>query len=153
MVLATSLFRKRGPVLSDSHGPGIRTRVLLLTSLVLIIAATTCSSLFIIRNRLRQRAREMLATELQNSLGTFQDLEARSLYALERENALLASLPSLKALTTTSDPATIADGSVDFWKTSGNDLFALTDPDGAVLAANAQGIDSNFLNRISRTKD
>ena len=132
-------------MLSDSHGPGVRTRVLLLISLVLIIAATTCSSLFIIRNRLRQRAREILASELQNSVGTFQDLEARRLSALERENALLASLPSLKALMTTSDSRTIADGAVDFWKTGGNDLFALADPDGTVLAADAQEVDSSVL--------
>lgn len=134
-------------MLSDSHGPGVRTRVLLLISLVLIIAATTCSSLFIIRNRLRQRAREILASELQNSVGTFQDLEARRLSALERENALLASLPSLKALMTTSDSRTIADGAVDFWKTGGNDLFALADPDGTVLAADAQEVDSSVLKR------
>ena len=125
-------------MLSDSHGPGIRTRVLLLASLVFIVAATTCSSLFIIRNRLRQRAREILAPELQNSVATFQDLEARRLTALERENALLASLPSLKALMTTSDARTIADGALDFWKTSGNDLFALADADGTILAANAR---------------
>lgn len=113
-------------MLSDSHGPGVRTRVLLLISLVLIIAATTCSSLFIIRNRLRQRAREILASELQNSVGTFQDLEARRLSALERENALLASLPSLKALMTTSDSRTIADGAVDFWKTG--EMISLRSP-------------------------
>jgi signal transduction histidine kinase len=134
-------------VLSDSHGPGVRTRVLLLTSLVFIIAATTCSSLFIIRNRLRQRAREILASELQNSVGTFQDLEARRLSALERENALLASLPSLKALMTTSDPGTIEDGAIDFWRTSGNDLFALADPDGTVLAADAREVDRKVLRR------
>lgn len=134
-------------MLSHPHGPGIRTRVLLLTSLVLIIAATTCSSLFIIRNRLRQRAREILASELQNSVATFQDLEARRLSSLERENALLASLPSLKALMTTSDARTISDGAIDFWKTSGNDLFALADPDGNIMAADAQEVASETLKR------
>lgn len=147
MVQAINLSRKRDPVFSDHHGPGVRTRVLLLISLVLIIAATTCSSLFIIRNRLRQRVREILAAELQNSVETFQDLEASRLSTLERENALVASLPSLKALMTTSDPGTIEDGAVDFWKTSGNDLFALADPDGNVLAANAQGMDSRTLKK------
>lgn len=132
-------------MLSERPGPGLRTRVLLLTSLVLIIAATTSSSLFIIRNRLQRRVREILATELQNSVETFQDLESRRLATLERENALLASLPSLKALMTTSDPGTIADGAVDFWKTSGNDLFALADADGNLLAANAQEVSSNTL--------
>jgi len=134
-------------VLSNNHGPGVRTRVLLLVSLVLIIAATTYSSLFIIRNRLQQRVREILAAELQNSVATFQDLESRSLSTLERENALLASLPSLKALMTTSDTGTIEDGAVDFWRTSGNDLFALADPDGNVLAADARGINNATLKK------
>jgi signal transduction histidine kinase len=123
-----------------------------LTSLVLIIATTTGSSLFIIRNRLRQRARDILASELQNSVATFQDLESRRLDTLERENALLASLPSLKALMTTSDPRTIADGAVDFWKTSGNDLFALADVDGNVVAANAQDVDGSALKRDLQNK-
>ncbi|RZU42346.1 ATP-binding protein [Edaphobacter modestus] len=134
-------------MLSDRHGPGIRTRVLLLASLILIVAATTCSSLFIIRNKLRQRAREILAQELQNSVATFQDLEARRLTTLERENALLASLPSLKALMTTSDARTIADGALDFWKTSGNDLFALADADGTILAANTVEVEGDVLKR------
>lgn len=138
-----SLSHKSKSVLSDSRG--VRTRFLLLASLLLIVAATTFSSLFIIRSRLQQRAREMLASELQNSVATFQDLEARRLSTLERENALLASLPSLKALMTTSDAATIADGSIDFWRTSGNDLFALAAPDGTILAANARGLDAAIL--------
>lgn len=140
-----SLSPESKTVLNDSRGPGIRTRFLLLASLLLIVAATTLSSLFIIRNRLQQRAREMLATELQSSVATFQDLEARRLSTLERENALLASLPSLKALMTTSDTATIADGSVDFWRTSGNDLFALAASDGTILAANARSVPANVL--------
>jgi len=119
-------------------GPGIRTRVLLLTSLILIIAGTTASSLFIIRSRLRQQVRENLISDLQHSVETFQDLAALRLSALERESALLASLPSLKALMTTNDPRTIADDSVDFWKTSGNDLLGLADADDRVLTANAQ---------------
>jgi signal transduction histidine kinase len=125
---------------SDKRGPGIRTRVLLLTSLVLIVAGTTASSLFIVRSRLQKHVRESLGEDLRHSVETFEDLEARRLSALERENALLARLPSLKALMTTSDPATIADDAVDFWKTSGNDLFALADPDLSILAANARGL-------------
>jgi len=126
----------------EKNGPGIRTRVLLLTSLVLIIAGTTASSLLIVRSRLRQHVRQSLSTDLQHSVETFQDLEARRRSVLERENALLASLPSLKALMTTNDPRTIADDAVDFWKTSGNDLFGLADADGRVLAAEAQDADS-----------
>ncbi len=123
----------------EKHGPGIRTRVLLLTSLVLIIAGTTAASLYIIRSRLRQQVHSNLEADLVHSVETFQDLEAARLAALDRENALMAALPSLKALMTTNDPRTIADVAVDFWKTSGNDLFALADGDHRVQAAYAQG--------------
>ena len=60
----------------ENHAPGIRTRVLLLTSLALIIAGTTSSSLFIIRSQLRRQVLANLETDLGHSVETFQDLEA-----------------------------------------------------------------------------
>jgi len=123
----------------EKQGPGIRTRVLLLTSVVLIIAGTTASSLLIIRSQLGRQVHSTLEADLGHSMETFQDLEAGRLAALERENALMAALPSLKALMTTNDSRTIADDAVDFWKTSGNELFALADGDHRVQAACAQG--------------
>jgi len=126
-------------VFNNKEGPGIRTRVLLLISLVLIIAGTTASSLLIVRSRLQQHVQETLDADLRHSVETFQDLEAHRRTALEQEISLLASLPSLKALMTTSDARTIADDAVDFWKTSGNDLFALADANNRLLSANAQG--------------
>jgi signal transduction histidine kinase len=121
--------------------------VLLLTSLVLIIAGTTASSLYIIRSRLRLQVRSTLEMDLGHSVETFQDLEARRLAALERENALMADEPKLKALMTTNDPRTIADDAVDFWKISGNDLFALTDADRQVEAGYARSVNSDILRR------
>jgi signal transduction histidine kinase len=129
-----------GPI--KRHGPGIRTRFLLLTSLVLVIAGTTASSLYIIRNRMQRHVLANLEEDLQHSVETFQDLEAGRVAALNRENALIAAQPRLKALMTTNDPSTIADDAQEFWKTSGNDLFALADADGRVLAVQAQGIDN-----------
>ena len=123
----------------EKRAPGIRTRVLLLTSMVLIIAGTTASSLYIIGSQLRRQVHANLEADLGHSVETFQDLEAGRLAALERENALMAALPSLKALMTTNDPRTIADDAADFWKISGNDLFALADSDRRVQAAYAQG--------------
>jgi signal transduction histidine kinase len=135
----TGLFRRKDFVSAEKRTPGIRTRVLLLTLLVLIIAGTTASSLYIIRSRLRQQVRSTLEADLEHSVETFQDLEAGRLAALERENALMAGEPRLKALMTTDDARTIADDAVDFWKTSGSDLFALADADHRVQAAYAQG--------------
>jgi signal transduction histidine kinase len=140
MARDTDLFRKReDSVPNTKHTPGIRTRVLLLTSLVLIIAGTTASSLYIIRSQLSRQVHANLETDLGHSVETFQDLESGRLNALERENTLMAALPSLKALMTTNDQQTIADDAVDFWKTSGNDLFALADGDHRVQAAYATG--------------
>jgi signal transduction histidine kinase len=107
--------------------------------MVLIIAGTTASSLYIIGSQLRRQVHANLEADLGHSVETFQDLEAGRLAALERENALMAALPSLKALMTTNDPRTIADDAADFWKISGNDLFALADSDRRVQAAYAQG--------------
>jgi len=127
-------------VFNKRQGPGIRTRVLLLTSLVLIIAGTTASSLLIVRSRLQHHVQEALAEDLRHSVETFQDIEAHRRSALDQESSLLASLPSLKALMTTSDPRTITDDAVDFWKTSGNDLFALADANTRILSANAEDV-------------
>jgi len=140
MALGIDLFRSRKvSVPTENHTPGIRTRALLLVSLILIIAATTASSLFIIRNQLRQQVRTILAADLAHSVETFQDLDAGRLVALEHEGALLAALPSLKALMTTNDPRTISDDAADFWKTSGDDLLALSDSSQKIQAAYAKG--------------
>jgi signal transduction histidine kinase len=113
---------------------GVRTRDLLVVAMALIIASSTLASMLIVRHRLESEVRTALSADLLHSVGTFESLQAQRLSALERENALLADLPSLKALMTTSDDRTIEDGAVEFWKVSGNDLFALADRDGRVVA-------------------
>src|SRR6187402_1070032 len=124
----------------EKQGPGVRTRVLLLTSLSLIIAGSMASSLYVVRFKLRQRVQKMMEEDLRQALDAFQGIKARRRSALERENTLLSLLPTLKALMTTHDQRTIADGAVDFWKTSGNDLFALANSEGHVITADATGL-------------
>jgi signal transduction histidine kinase len=117
---------------------GIRTRVLLVGAMATIIATATFGSLFIVRHRLQAQVTENFAADLEHSATTFHNLEAQRISALERENALLADLPSLKALMTTSDRRTIEDAGVEFWKVSENDLFALADNQGQIVAAYTQ---------------
>lgn len=125
---------------------GIRTRLLLQISVALIIAATMALSLLVVRNRMRTNVQLLLQEDLRHSLMTFQDLQARRRSALERENKLLATLPTLRALMTTHDERTIQDSARDFWKLSGNELFALADSDGKIIAAYARETpDSNNL--------
>jgi signal transduction histidine kinase len=125
---------------NERQGAGIRTRVLLMASLVLVIASTTAASLLIIRGHLHQHVQETFQGDLRHSVETFQDLENGRLAALNRENALMSALPSLKALMTTGDDRTVEDDAVDFWKISGNDLFALADADLHVMAVEAKGL-------------
>jgi signal transduction histidine kinase len=89
----------------------------------------------IIRNRWRAQVTEDLSLDLEHSVTAFQDLQAERLGSLERENALLAELPTLKALMTSGDDLTIQDGAVEFWQISGTDLFALADPHDRIVAA------------------
>ena len=72
----------------DRHGPGIRTRFLLLISLVLVIAGTTASSLYIIRSRMQRHVLTNLEEDLQHSVETFQDLATvdRDLEVLDVEH-------------------------------------------------------------------
>ncbi len=124
---------------APSRRQGVRTQVLLILAMSVITAGATLVSLLAIRGPLQNLIAQNLSADLRNSLATFESMQAQHLAALDRENALLANLPSLKALMTTSDERTIVDGGVEFWKVSGNDLFALADRDGNVKAAYLTG--------------
>lgn len=117
---------------------GIRTRMLLVAAMALIIAGATFGSLLIVRHELEKQVTQNLTRDLEHSVTTFQNLESQRLAALEHENALLADLPTLKALMTTSDKPTIEDAGVEYWKVSDSDLFALVNNQGRVMAAYAK---------------
>src|SRR3984957_10675436 len=118
---------------------GICTRLILEGALGLVIASITVSSLLVIGHRMRQQVLDDFSKNLVHSVETFRSFEAQRLAALQRENALLADLPSLRALMTTNDQRTIEDGAQDFWKVSESDLFALASNDGRILAVYTTG--------------
>ena len=134
------------------HDSGVRTRVLLILAMSLVTMGTTFVSMFAIRQPLQNLITQNLSADLARSLATFQSVQAQRLAALDRENALLADLPSLKALMTTNDERTIVDGGEEFWKISGNELLALADRDGNVKAAYTTGssADVDFRANLSR---
>ena len=113
---------------------GIRTHILLVLAMALVTITVTSASLVLLRHRLRTQVIDDLSSDLNHSVITFENLQAERLAALDRENALLAELPTLKALMTSGDDLTIQDGAVEFWQLSGNDLFALADPTGRIIA-------------------
>ena len=117
---------------------GIRTHVFLVIAMALVIAVVTGLSLLLIRHQLSKQVTDDLSQDLDRSVTTFNNLQAERLKALERENSLLATLPTLKALMTSGDDLTIQDEAADFWRLSGADLFVLADPSGRIVAAYAQ---------------
>jgi signal transduction histidine kinase len=119
---------------------GVRTHVLLVVAMALVIAIVTGVCLLLIRHRLRTEVTNDLSQDLNHSVITFQNLQAERMGALERENSLLAELPTLKALMTSGDDLTIQDGATEFWQLSGNDLFALADSSGRVVAVYTKGL-------------
>lgn len=114
---------------------GVQTYLLLVLVMALATLIVTGSCLLLIRHRLRAQVTDDLSQDLNHSVIAFENLQAERMNALERENALLAELPTLKALMTSGDDLTIQDGAIEFWEISGTDLFALAEPDGRVAAA------------------
>lgn len=114
---------------------GVRTRALLIAAMAVVIATATMASLLLVRHRLLGQVTQGLSANLVRSVNIFQDLQSLRLQALDRENALMADLPTLKALMTTNDARTIENEAVDFRNVSGSDLFALADTEGHVVAA------------------
>ena len=111
-----------------------RLRTKFLLSLIAITTALTSVTLLIVRHRVRLQVRAQIFEALRNSVGTFQNFQRQREVTLARVAELLANLPSLKALMTTEDAATIQDASADFWRLGGSDLFVLADRAGRVVA-------------------
>ncbi len=116
----------------------LRMRTTLLIPLLLLSFGFTPVSLLILQSIVKQQARASLASDLQHSVQTYQNLAQQRRELLVRESALLADLPSLKALMT-ADNRTIADGGTEFWRVSGSDFFALLDRSGKLIASYNRG--------------
>lgn len=105
----------------------LRTQLVLVT--VLISSAMTGISLFIVRQSVRAELRRQSIEASRASVRAFERINREYEADLLRTAALLAELPTLKALMTTGHRATIQDASRQFWDLSGTDLFVLTGPE------------------------
>jgi signal transduction histidine kinase len=108
--------------------------------MTLVIVSETSFFLVLLRHRLRVHVTDDLSQDLNHSVITFENLQAERLAALDHQNALLAELPTLKALMTSGDDLTIQDGAAEFWQLSGNDLFALADATGRIVAVYTKNV-------------
>ena len=124
----------------------MRMRMTLLLSLLAVSFGLTALSLAVIHTSLQTQIRQALASDLQRSIATFRNLQRQRREMLDREAALLADLPSLKALMTVllrpgqGDERTVRDGGLEFWRVSGAAFFALSDPSEKVIARYENGV-------------
>jgi signal transduction histidine kinase len=112
----------------------LRLQTQLLISTLLIISALTGTILLVIRQTVRSQIAQQVRDGTSASLHEFENVQQQLQQQLSRTAALLAELPTLKALMTTTDVPTIQDGSVPFWKLAGSDLFLLADARQKVMA-------------------
>ena len=116
-----------------------RMRTTLMVSLLAVSLGLTAMCLIIIRFSVGQEIQRGLDADIAHSLNTFRNIAGQRNQMLAREAALLADLPSLKALMATQDQRTIQDGSGDFWTTSSSDFFALVASDGRLFTFSNRG--------------
>ena len=96
----------------------IRLRTKFLLSLVVVSAGLTAATLVVVRGVVRMRFRDSIRTDLVNSVDTYRIFEKQRDETFTRSAQLLANLPTLRAVMTTGDAATIQDASADVFRQS-----------------------------------
>ena len=121
----------------------LRLRTQLLIATLLIICTLTGVILLIVRHTVRNEVKLEVQQSVAASVVAFKNVQESRQMQLWRVAAMLAELPTLKALMTTRHVPTIQDGSAPFWRLAGSDIFVLADTDGEVMAlhAKAAGLD------------
>jgi signal transduction histidine kinase len=114
-------------------------RTTLLIALFALSIGLSALGLIVIRIHIQKQIQKQLSSDLVRSVISFQQQQGQQMAMLEREASLLANIPSLKALLTTQDDRTIADGSLDFWKLSGSSFFALLRQNGRLITYSNDG--------------
>src|SRR5262245_37953586 len=112
----------------------LRLQTKFLLSLLLVSTSVTFAMLWMVGRSLRSQLQSQIAEDLRNSVVVFRDFQQQREVGLATSAELLASLPSLKALMTTRDAATVQDASADIWRLLPSDVFVLADPLGKILA-------------------
>lgn len=112
----------------------LQTRTKFFISRLLLVAGLIGVVILVVRRSVQEHVRKEILRDLLNSTETFQNFEREQELSLKHSAELLANLPTLKALMTTSHEATIQDGSAGLWQLGGTDLFVLGDRTGRVVA-------------------
>jgi signal transduction histidine kinase len=110
----------------------LRTQLFLAT--LLTIFGLTGGVLFIIRHTVKVETEQQVRDGTQESVRAFESVQRQREQQLSRAAAMLADLPTLKALMTTQHALTIQDASTSLWKLGGSDLFILALPGREIVA-------------------
>jgi signal transduction histidine kinase len=116
----------------------LRLKTQLLISTLLIICALTGAMLLIVRHTVLAEIDDQVRDSVAASVRAFESVQNQRQDQLSRTTAMLAELPTLKALMTTNHAPTIRDGSLPFWQLAGSDLFVLANPKGEMMALHAE---------------
>lgn len=116
---------------------GIRLRTKFLLSMVAVSATLTFATLLAVEHTVQQQVRLGIERDLENSVSAFHNFQQQREWTLERSAAVLADLPTVRAMMTTRDSTTIQDASSDLWHLAGSDLLLLADGSGKVVALQA----------------
>src|SRR5260370_7054385 len=110
----------------------LRTQLFLAT--LLTIFGLTGGLLFIIRHTVSVETERQVRDGTEESVRAFESVQRQREQQLSRTAAMLADLPTLKALMTTQHALTIQDASTSLWKLGGSDLFVLAMPNRQIVA-------------------
>ncbi len=111
----------------------LRLRTQLFVASLVIICALLGSLLVVVHYLVRSEIAEGVRQRADASLHAFESVQRERELELSRTAAMLAELPTLKAVLATQHALTIQDASEPFWKLAGSQLFALSSPDGQVF--------------------
>jgi signal transduction histidine kinase len=101
---------------------------------LLIVLGLAGSILLFIQHTVNIEVERNIRDGTDASVRAFEAVQRQRELELSRTAALLAELPTLKALMTTEHAPTIQDGSATFWKLAGSDLFVLSKLEPEVVA-------------------
>lgn len=115
-----------------------RLQTHLLIAMTAVIVLMTAAALFVVHLTLKSEVRRQEREDVATSLVAFRSVQDARENQLSRSAALLAELPTLKALVSTEHEPTVQDGSAPFFRLSGSDLFVLGTNTGRILALHAK---------------
>ena len=112
----------------------LRLRSQLLISALLIILGLAGSLLLFIRHTVDSEIQKQVRDGTEESVRAFENVQRQRELQLSRTAAMLAELPTLKALMPAADALTIQDASEAFWRIAESDLLVLAKTGGQVVA-------------------